>query len=160
MAERISSISAAYFWPLTPGLIFAIVMGAALGALGRETLAGWANGPAAHSFPWGTLAANLAGAFLLGLFATYLDRLIRHHLFRPFWEIGFIRSFTTLSTFSLESIRMLEAQAWYAFFPYVVISVLGGLLLVYLGDQLGSKLTTARGGKIHTETRERVEREI
>jgi len=152
--------SAAYHWPLTPGLILAIVVGAALGALGRETLGWLVNGPEPHSFPLGTLGANLSGAFLLGLFATYLDRLIRNEFFRPFWEIGFVRSFTTLSTFSLEAVRMVEAQAWGNFLPYVAISVLGGLLLVFLGERLGTTLGIKSGHDVDIETMGRVEREL
>jgi len=146
--------------PLTFGLIIAISLGAALGALTRESLALLANGPQPHSFPWGTLGANLGGAFLLGLFATYVDRLIKYDLFRPFWEIGFIRSFTTLSTFSLESVRMIEVQAWEIFFPYMAISVLGGLLLIFLGDRLGAFVSTRYGMRPRADIRDRVETEI
>ena len=145
---------------LTPGILIAIAIGAVLGALGRETLAFFANGPQPHSFPWGTLIANLSGAFLLGLFATYLDRIIKHGLFRPFWEIGFIRSFTTLSTFSLEGIRMTEAREWENLLPYIAVSVLGGLLAVFLGDRLGSTLSASQGLKEDLEVRDRVEDEL
>ena len=93
---------------LHPSLLLAIATGAALGGLARENLSRLWNGPGASAFPWGTLAVNLSGALLLGLFATYLDRLIRHALFRPFWEIGFSRSFTTLSALSLAAVRMLD----------------------------------------------------
>lgn len=146
--------------PLTLGVLIAISLGAVLGALGRESLAFVANGPEPHSFPWGTLIANLGGAFLLGLFATYADRLIRHELFRPFWEIGLIRSFTTLSTFSLEGIRMTEAREWDALFPYLAVSVLGGLLAVFLGDRLGTVISASRGLTEEPEVRDRVEGEI
>ena len=144
----------------TPGVVIAISIGAVLGAIARESLAFVANGPEPHSFPWGTLIANLGGAFLLGLFATYVDRLIRHKLFRPFWEIGFIRSFTTLSTFSLEAIRMTEAREWESLLPYLAVSVLGGLLAVFLGDRLGDAISTSRGMIPNPATRERVEKEI
>lgn len=160
MPDVSSPSSAANYWPLTPSFILAIVVGAALGALGRETLGWLANGPEPHSFPWGTLGANLSGAFLLGLLATYLDKLIQHEFFRPFWEIGFVRSFTTLSAFSLEAVRMLEAQAWGNFLPYVAISVLGGLLLIFLGDRLGARLSIASGYEADIETQDRVEREL
>lgn len=146
-------------WTFSPHLALAIVVGAALGALGRETVGFLANGSSAHDFPWGTLIANLSGAFLLGILATYIDKLIRHDLFKPFWEIGFVRSFTTLSTFSLEGVRMLQAEAWGNFFPYVIVSVLGGLLAVFLGDQLGTRLTLAKGKKLDTQRRDRVEKE-
>ena len=160
MNETSTPTGALARWPLTPRLILAIAIGAALGALGREALALLANGNQPHEFPWGTLIANLSGAFLLGLLATYLDGLIRHTLFRPFWEIGFVRSFTTLSTFSLEGVRMLEAEAWGNFIPYVTGSVLGGLLAVFLGDRLGSRLARASGRRPDSKTRDRVEHEI
>ncbi len=144
----------------TPGILLAISLGAILGALGRESLAAVANGPAPHSFPWGTLIANISGAFLLGLFATYIDRVIKHPLFRAFWEIGLIRSFTTLSTFSLEGIHMVEAREWESFLPYVVISVLGGLLAVFLGDRLGQSISLSSGLVEEPDVRERVEKEI
>ena len=146
--------------PLTLGLILAIAFGAALGALARESLALLANGPQAHSFPWGTLGTNLGGAFLLGLFATYVDRLIQHDLFGPFWEIGFIRSFTTLSTFSLESVRMVEARAWETLFPYIAISVLGGLLLIFLGERFGNFISTRSALRPRPDIRDRVETDL
>jgi CrcB protein len=145
---------------LTPGILVAIAIGAVLGALAREALAFFANSPEPQAFPWGTLIANLSGAFLLGLFATYLDRIISHALFRPLWEIGFIRSFTTLSTFSLEGIRMTEAREWENLFPYVAVSVLGGLLAVFLGDRLGSALSASQGLKEDLDVRDRVEGEL
>lgn len=146
--------------PFTPGVLLAISIGAVLGAVCRESLAAVANGPEPHSFPWGTLIANLSGAFLLGLFATYLDRTIRHAFFRPFWEIGFIRSFTTLSTFSLEGVRMMEAQEWESLFPYLAVSVLGGLLAVFMGDRLGQSISASLGLPEKPDARERVEEEI
>ena len=145
---------------LTPGVLIAIALGAVAGAIGREALASFANGHGPHSFPWGTLMTNLGGAFLLGLFATYLDRIIQHALFRPFWEIGFIRSFTTLSTFSLEGIRMTEAREWNILLPYVGISILGGLLAVFLGDRLGSVISASQGLGEDPEARDRVESEL
>lgn len=160
MNETSTPTRAQAYWPLTPSLTLAIVMGAVLGALGRETLGVLANGSQSYDFPWGTLIANLSGAFLLGLLATHLDSLIRHNLFRPFWEIGFVRSFTTLSAFSVEGLRMLEAEAWGNFFPYVIGSVLGGLLAVFLGDRLGSVLSRASGRTLDSERRDRVEHEL
>ena len=147
-------------WPLTPGVVIAISLGAAFGSLGREGLALLFNATGTGSFPWGTLVANLTGAFLLGLMATCIDRLIRHRLFRPFWEIGVVRSYTTLSTFSLESIALLEAKAWTAFIPYVAVSVFGGLLCIWLGDRLGTRLSLEEGTPVDTKERDRVEEEI
>ena len=110
--------------------------------------------------PLGILLANLGGAFLLGLFATWIDGVIRHHVFRPFWEAGFVRSFTTLSTFSLQSIVLIEAGAWGTFIPYVAISVVGGLILIWCGERLGAFFVARGGGSVDVDERTRVEEEL
>ncbi len=142
---------------LQPDVLILIMIGGALGALLRELFALWFTGAANTAFPWGILIANLSGAFLLGLFATWIDGLIQHHLFRPFWEIGFVRSFTTMSTLSLQSIVLIEAGAWTVFAPYLAISVTGGLFLFWLGERLG--LSIAKGAVGETD-RTRVEEEL
>ena len=102
---------------LKPDVLIVIMIGGALGALLRELFAFWFTGAANSVFPWGILIANLSSALLLGLFATWIDGLIQHHLFRPFWEIGFVRSFTTMSTLSLQSLVLIEVGAWAVFAP-------------------------------------------
>ena len=144
----------------TLGVLIVIVLGAAIGSLSREGLGLLWNSQVAGTFPWGTLVANLSGAFLLGLMATYIDQLIKHQLFRPFWEIGVIRSYTTLSTFSLEGIRLFEAEAWGVLGIYVLVSVFGGLFLIWLGDALGASMTRRSGRVVDLEERRRVEEEI
>ena len=139
------------------GVLIIIMIGGALGALSRELFAFWFTGTANTAFPLGILIANLIGAFLLGIFATWIDGLIRHHLFRPFWEIGFVRSFTTMSTLSLQSIVLIEAGAWGVFAPYIGLSVAGGLFLFWSGERLGVSLAKTSVAKAD---RVRVEREL
>jgi CrcB protein len=141
-------------------VLIAVMFGGALGALSRELLALWFTGISSTAFPLGILLANLSGAFMLGLFATWIDGLIRHHAFRPFWEAGFVRSFTTLSTFSLQSIILIEAGAWSTFIPYVAISVVGGLTLIWCGERLGVFFVARAGGKINRDDQARVEKEL
>lgn len=139
------------------GVLIIIMIGGALGALSRELLAFWFIGTATTAFPLGILLANLIGAFLLGVFATWIDGLIRHPLFRPFWEVGFIRSFTTMSTLSVQSIILIEAGAWGVVTPYIALSVVGGLFLFWFGERLG--VLMARGA-VGSVDRVRVEREL
>ena len=144
-----------------PGVLIAIALGAATGALGRETVCALLN-PHLESggFPLGTLVANLSGAFLLGLMATWLDRLIRHDLFRPFWESGLIRSYTTLSTFSLEGLSLIEQAAWGVFVTYALLSIGGGLFCISMGERLGRSIASARGIEVDDERRDRVEESL
>ena len=55
---------------------------------------------------------------------------------------------------------MVEAREWESFLPYVVISVLGGLLAVFLGDRLGQSISLSSGLVEEPDVRERVEKEI
>lgn len=141
-----------------PPVLIAIALGAAVGALGRETVAALLN-PHLDSggFPLGTLVANLSGAFLLGLMATWIDGLIRHRLFRPFWESGLIRSYTTLSTFSLEGLSLIEREAWGVFVTYALLSIGGGLFCISMGERLGTSIAAKHGVDVDDDRRDRVE---
>ena len=113
----------------------------ALGAICRAALGVWLNPVATSGMPWGTVAANLLGCFLLGFLAGFTlssDR-IPTPLRAPLMT-GFLGSFTTFSTFSVESIRLLEAGAYTTALLSVGLQVLGGLLLAGAGLALGRML--------------------
>lgn len=86
----------------------AFVAAAALGACARYLLDGWVADRAARAFPWGTLAVNGTGSFLLGV----LTGLGLYHGFpdtpRLVLGTGFCGAYTTFSTFGFETIRLLE----------------------------------------------------
>ncbi|MFG6496587.1 fluoride efflux transporter CrcB [Fictibacillus sp. UD] len=89
-------------------------------------------------FPIATLAANLLGCFALGWFTT---RVANHKIMRP--EIisglgtGLIGSFTTFSTFSADTMLLIQDNRLGTAFLYVFISLFGGLLLSWAGHRLG-----------------------
>jgi fluoride exporter len=89
-------------------------------------------------FPVGTLIINLTGSFFLGWFSS---KFIAAKRLSPsltsFISTGFIGSYTTFSTFSLETIHLLEAGEYINGLLYVIISLLAGLLLVRLGVYIG-----------------------
>ena len=91
---------------------------------------------AAHKgFPWATLTVNVVGSFLIGLLSGFLAR---HggssaDSIRAFAVVGFCGGFTTFSTFSNETFRMLESGQWLSAAAYIGISVLAGLAAVFLG---------------------------
>ncbi|WP_236020054.1 fluoride efflux transporter FluC [Sabulicella rubraurantiaca] len=90
----------------------AVAAGGALGSLARygASLAGAALlGP---SFPWGTLAVNVVGSWLIAFFALLSEpggRFAATANARHFVMAGFCGGFTTFSVFSLETVRMLQA---------------------------------------------------
>lgn len=92
-------------------------------------------------FPLGTFLVNEVGCFVLGWFMTWSST--REMI--PRWvsvsfATGFIGSLTTFSTFSVEMVQMIQAGAWFLALIYGLSSVWGGVLLVWLGCELASKM--------------------
>ncbi|HEY9279652.1 MAG TPA: fluoride efflux transporter CrcB [Eoetvoesiella sp.] len=118
---------------LTFGHFFAVGVGAALGAISRWLLGIWLN--QAHVIlPWGTLAANLIGGYLIGV---ALGALILYPS-TPEWlklliTTGFLGGLTTFSTFSAETVGLLERGAYVSAFGYAGVSLIGTFALTALG---------------------------
>lgn len=87
-----------------------------------------------QGFPWGTLAVNLVGCFLIGLvFALFSRFSSTSHPWCLLLTTGLCGGFTTFSTFANESLQMLQNGQWGAFLTYVAISVVAGISLTALG---------------------------
>ena len=112
-----------------------------VGTLARYGLEGLVQGRMGSSFPFGTLCVNLSGCFLMGLVGKFA---LNHVSFSPDWRIGItvglFGAFTTFSTFSWESVRMLEDGEWTRGLLYVAASVLVGLAFMLAGMRLGDAL--------------------
>lgn len=90
-------------------ILLAVAGGGALGALARYGLSLFLHHWLGRGFPWGTLAANVLGSFLIGLLAVLLvERLASGPEARALILIGFLGSFTTFSSFSLETWHLVE----------------------------------------------------
>jgi CrcB protein len=117
-----------------------IVFGTA-GTLARYGLQGLVQERMKSTFPGGTLLVNLIGCFLLGGIAQYA---LTHLSIPPDWRIGitvgFLGAFTTFSTFSFETARMLEDGQWSRAALYVLSSVVGGLLAVVFGMRIADRI--------------------
>lgn len=111
----------------------AVGMAGALGALCRWMIGLLLDG-IPSLFPFATLGVNLAGSFLLGyLTSGYLKKTTRPLAWKMAVGTGFIGSFTTFSTFSLETVQLLNAEQFGLAFIYILVSMFGGLLLALLG---------------------------
>jgi len=113
----------------------AVGFGAALGAWLRWGLGLWLN-PALPELPFGTLAANLLGGYMIGLALAYF---IQHPGLSPEWRLlvitGFLGGLTTFSTFSAETATLLM-RGQYAWGAATIVTHLGGsLLMTVLGIQ-------------------------
>ncbi|MFI5841080.1 fluoride efflux transporter FluC [Catenuloplanes sp. NPDC051500] len=106
-------------WPV----IGAVAAGGALGAGTRYGVT------LAWTAPWATVAVNVAGCLLIGVF---LARLGERPLLRPFLTTGFCGGFTTYSTFAVQTLELSGRSA----VLYVVATVAGAVGAAWLGGRL------------------------
>ena len=109
-----------------------IALGGILGAWARYGIT-VINRPA---FPFGTLAVNLLGCFIMGLLLFWRERGIASPALVLVLGIGFLGAFTTFSTFSGETLNFLLHGSLARALLYVGASVIGCLLVVWLGYKI------------------------
>lgn len=120
-------------------LLLIAVFGA-IGTLARYGLQGVVQIRVGSTFPYGTLLVNLTGCFLLGLIGQIaLNRMIVPPEWRVAIAVGFFGGYTTFSSFSWETAKMLEAGEWLRASAYVAASVVLGLLLSATGIRLANR---------------------
>lgn len=110
-----------------------IAAGGAAGALLRYAVSGWVQQQLGASFPWGTLAANLIGCFMIGFLWAWAERALFSPEVSAFIFIGVIGAFTTFSTYSLETLNLLRDGEAFLAAGNVLVSTAFGLLCVFGG---------------------------
>ena len=112
--------------------VIAISIGASLGALARWGLGAWLS-PGAL-IPWGTLAANLIGGYLVGVCVAVFQTLPQ---IDPVWRLalvtGFLGALTTFSSFSAEVVGMLGQQRYALAAGTAAMHLFGSLALTVAG---------------------------
>jgi len=121
--------------------IVAIAIAGALGALARYGIGGLILTRAGRTFPWETFVVNITGSFILGfLFTLMTEQLTTASWLRAAVTIGFVGAYTTFSTLTYETYRLMEDGALGLAAANVFGSVAAGLLAVYLGVVAGRAL--------------------
>jgi len=113
----------------------AISLGASLGALARWQLGLCLSPLPSHAaLPWGTLAANWIGAYAIGAAVVFFQSQTQ---IDPAWRLaivtGFLGALTTFSTFSLETVSMLQHGRWLLAAITAGLHVFGSVLLTWVG---------------------------
>ena len=114
--------------------IFAVAVGGAIGSVARYLFNLQAMRLLGPNFTWGTLGVNLIGGFIMGAAAeAFALRLNVSAEMRSFLMTGILGGFTTFSTFSLDVGNMLERHDVALAGLYIAASVLGSILMLFLG---------------------------
>ena len=117
--------------------IFAVASGGAIGAILRYAISIWFVTNFSSNFPWPTLVANAIGALLIGILYVMIgEKGLVAVEWRPFLIIGLLGALTTFSSFSLETITLIEQAEWFLAVVYTLSSVLICIFLTWLGIML------------------------
>lgn len=119
-----------------------VALGSALGGVGRYWCSGLIARGFGETFPWGTLFVNVTGSILIGLFATLTGpdgRWLIGGATRQFFMVGFFGGFTTFSSFSLQTLALVQDGEW----TRAAFNIAGSLLLCLVGVWAGHALGVA-----------------
>lgn len=110
-----------------------VFLGGGTGAMFRYLISRLAFRIAGSEFPWGTVAVNLVGCFLIGMAVGALERGILPVKARPLLVAGFLGGFTTFSTYAFGSFELLRRAAWSEAFLEIFLNNVLGIALAAFG---------------------------
>lgn len=114
-----------------------IALAGSMGAMARFAVINWVSQVLGRAFPFGTLAVNVIGSALMGFLGVYL---LQKFQVSPEYRVailtGFLGAFTTMSTFSIDSLSLIEKNQWFMASVYIAATIIvciaaarGGMLL-------------------------------
>jgi CrcB protein len=122
--------------------LFYIGVFGGFGCVARYLASGWSYQLLGRSLPYGTLLVNIVGSFLLGLLMTFgLRSILLSPEIRIGLTVGFMGGFTTFSTFSYETLRLLEDGSFWQAGMNISLNIILCLLFSLLGVLVARQLT-------------------
>ena len=129
-------------------LYLAVAAGGALGTVGRFFLSGAVANAFGETFPWGTLVVNVTGSFVIGFLWTVTApdaRLFVGGTTRQFLLTGICGGYTTFSSFSLQTLNLMNDGEWLAAGGNVLGSVVLCMIAVWLGSLTAATINQLKG---------------
>ena len=118
-----------------------IAAGGAVGALLRFWTSNGVHILLGRSFPFGTLSVNILGSMAMGLlYVLFLERMTVEPEVRAALLVGFLGAFTTFSTFSIETLNLVEQAEYVKAITNIVFSVLGCVFAAWIGMKIGRQI--------------------
>jgi fluoride exporter len=124
-----------------------VALGGALGTTARYWLSGVVARSVGETFPWGTLVINVTGSFVIGFFGALTGpdgRVFVGSTARQFVMIGVCGGYTTFSSFSLQTLNLMNDGEWLQAGANVVLSVLLCMIAVWAGVVLAGSINAMR----------------
>ena len=125
-----------------------VALGGAIGTTGRYFLSGVAARMIGETFPWGTLFINVTGSFIIGFFAALTGpdgRLFVGSQGRQFFMTGICGGYTTFSSFSLQTLNLMNDGEWFRAGANVGLSMILCLIAVWAGASLANSINALKG---------------
>lgn len=120
-------------------VLLAVGAGGFLGAISRFLLSGWVQRLVGAGFPYGTLFVNVLGSFVIGFLVLYFEQSLAPQQ-KAFAVTGLLGALTTFSTFSLETVLMLQQQLYLKALSNISLNIALCLMATILGMMLFRKL--------------------
>ncbi len=124
---------------MQPTLLLAVGTGGFIGAILRFLISGWVQRLSPTLFPVGTLSVNILGSFIIGFMALYFESVVAPHQ-KALVITGMLGALTTFSTFSLETLTMLQGGLWGRVTMNVTLNVVLCITATMLGMMLFKRL--------------------
>jgi len=121
--------------------VLLIFLGGGLGSVTRYYLGKWISAQNAHPFPLGTLVVNIIACLILGFIVGLADHKQAISVpARLFWAVGFCGGFSTFSTFSNETLFLMQNGLTVSLISYIVLSLSFCILATFMGIYFGARL--------------------
>ena len=120
--------------------VLLVALGGAIGSVARYLAGAFIANRFDPGFPWGTFIVNVSGSFLIGVILSFVGGGLLPAGARPFLAVGVMGGYTTFSTYSHETLQLMQGGEFGAAMLNALGQVITGLIAVYLGVGLGRAL--------------------
>ena len=121
-------------------LLFSVGIGGFIGAILRFTLSSWVQKATVIIFPFGTLFVNVLGSFLIGFLFLYFQQVNLSVYHKSLLITGLLGALTTFSTFSLDTVLLMQQELYIKAFSNVILNVVFSIGATLLGMMVFKKI--------------------
>ena len=122
------------------GLLLSVGIGGFIGAILRFILSGWVQKATASIFPFGTLSVNILGSLLIGFLFLYFQHINLSVYQKSLLVTGLLGALTTFSTFSLDTVLLMQNELYTKAISNVLLNVVFSILGTFLGMWIFKKI--------------------